>query len=246
MSSRTERPWYWLADSPDDVGSKAFVPAHYQVHNSDALLDIMAANPLAQLFTRDAARDYVTAAPMIVLPTRDNQGRIQLVGHMAGRNPQVRCIEAKERATAVFSDPGAYISPRWFKVTHTAPTWNYQSVQVRGTLERIPAGEPTLEVLHHTIELLEKGAHPDPAAARWSMNELPEEKAAILHRMITAFRLHIDSIEGIQRLNQDKHLEDALSIIAGLSRSPQVGAKAIVSAMAGQLTGAFPSHDTTS
>lgn len=240
MGSDSPRPGHYLSRSLRDEGEALFVPGHFQFRDEAQMLSLVAAYPLAQLFTAEQGRHRVTASPMVALPQRDAQGALQFIGHMAGRNPQVSAIQAGAQATAVFSGPGAYVSPQWFRVTHTAPTWNYRAVQAHGRLEAITDPEGVREVLRRTIDHVEQGAHPDPGATRWTLEDLPRERADFLLDKVSAFRLVITHLEGVNRLNQDKHLDDILGIMAALASSPQPQGAAVAGAMAAELAGALP------
>lgn len=238
MRSKGAAPDFWEARNLADEGRQLFVPRPFCFPDREAMLALISDYPLAQLFTAAGGRHRVTASPIIPAPRGEGRENLYLLGHMARRNPQVADIEAGAEATAVFSAPGAYISPRWFRVTHTAPTWNYQSVQVRGVLEPIPDEAGVTDVLRRTIARLEARAHPEPSEPQWTLDQLPGERSAFLRDNVAAFRLRVTGMEGIQRLNQDKQHEDIQAIMAGLARSPQPGASTVLRAMAQQLADA--------
>ncbi len=158
--SRQQLPaGHCLSRSLTDVGEHLFVPEHFSFSGEQEMLDLVGNYPMAQLFTALDGEHRVTAAPMIAVPGSGEAG-LRLRGHMALRNPQVEALAAGVRATAVFSGPGAYISPRWFKVTRTVSTWNYLSVQAHGELRLLDETQ-TLAVLEQTIARMEQRAHRD-------------------------------------------------------------------------------------
>lgn len=240
MANNEPRPGYHLARDAGNAGQTLFVPGHFTFRDEAAMLALVAGYPLAQLFTAEAGEHRVTAAPMVALPERDAAGRLVLVGHIARRNPQAAPIAAGATATAVFNGPGAYVSPRWFRVTHTAPTWNYRAVQAHGRVELIDDAPGVEDVLRRTVAQVERGAHPGTATPPWTLDDLPPERADVLLGMVAAFRLVVTRLEGIDRLNQDKHLDDILSIMAALGRSPQPQARAVAGAMAERLAVELP------
>src|SRR5206468_5364102 len=58
-----------------------------------------------------------------------------LRSHMARANPQWRHFESGEEILVVFHGPHAYISPSWYVMQHTVPTWNYAVVHAYGVPE---------------------------------------------------------------------------------------------------------------
>ncbi|WP_157976643.1 FMN-binding negative transcriptional regulator [Parahaliea mediterranea] len=243
MDQATPAPaGYPLSRGYQDSGEALFVPASFRFRDEAAMLAVAAQYPLAQLFSARGDTHRVTASPMVLLPQRSTGGALQFVGHMARRNPHAASLTPGSRATAVFSGPGAYVSPAWFRVTPTAPTWNYQAVQAHGTIEPIDCASGITEVLRRTIAHLEQGAHPAADSTRWHFEDLPTERAEVLLEKVVAFRLLVEHLEGVNRLNQDKHLDDITAILCALGRSPQPQAAAVVAAMAGELAAAAPLH----
>jgi transcriptional regulator len=131
------------------------------------------------------------------------------------------------------------VSPRWFKVTRTVSTWNYLSVQAHGELRLLDETQ-TLAVLEQTIARMEQLAHRDPQNSAWSLTETDPELQQRLRGKVAGFELKVYRLEGVKRLNQDKHITDILSIMAGLGESPQPGAAAVLQAMASMLEQVVP------
>ena len=73
--------------------------------------------------------------PMLYEPAADGLG--SLVGHVARANRQwADDVDPTVEALAIFTGANAYISPNWYpaKAEHgkVVPTWNYETVHVRG------------------------------------------------------------------------------------------------------------------
>src|SRR6266513_1829089 len=55
-----------------------------------------------------------------------------LRSHMARANEQWKQFESTPEVLCIFHGPHAYISPSWYVMQHTVPTWNYAAVHVYG------------------------------------------------------------------------------------------------------------------
>lgn len=238
MAVQQSSDGHWFPHSPADAGERLFVPGHFTFDSEQEMLDLIGRYPMAQLFTAVDGRHRVTAAPMI-LRRGDQGGPPRLFGHMARRNLQTAAIASGADATAVFLGPGAYVSPRWFRIRKTVSTWNYLQVQVHGSL-RLLDDDDTFAVLEDTVGQLEAQAHGDPETRPWSMAETDPQLLEKLRGGVVGFELEPTSLEGVKRMNQDKHIEDILSIMSGLGESPQPQATAVVQVMAAMLASVQP------
>jgi transcriptional regulator len=155
--------------------------------------------------------DMSATTTAIVFETDDSAKT--LVGHMAGRNPQVKGMKTGDKALAIFAGPHAYISPRWYVEKPEVPTWNYVAAHVRGTLEMIEDDIGQTEVLRRTIEVSERDFE-EP----WTIDMAPEGRVTFLLPKIRSFRLHIDTIEGTTKLNQTHPVGDRRRIVEGLKK----------------------------
>ena len=223
-----------LARTWDDVGEKGFVPAHYEFADEGALYGYIAAHPMAQVFTAYDGEMHVTTAPFIHARGKVGAGR-GLSGHIAGRNALADAIRNGADALLRFESPGAYISPRWFRVNNTAATYSYVSVTVRGRFVPVlDAGETAL-ILARTTDHLEAITPLAPGEEVWSMASLAEAQMERYLTMVQAFHFEVTNIEGIARLNQEKARGDMASIIAGLWAQDSAGSRHIAKLMQANL-----------
>lgn len=123
--------------------------------------------------------------------------------HLARSNPIARAGLPAPALLAV-SGPDAYISPDWYgphtEVPDQVPTWNYVAVHLRGRLEPLPdeALRPHVDALsaEHEARIADKRP--------WTSAKMTEGAMPRMMRMILPFRLHVTSVEGTWKLNQNK------------------------------------------
>jgi transcriptional regulator len=164
--------------------------------------------PFAHLITATADETYATPTP-IFFETDDTVAT--LVGHMTRINPQAQSLQTGQRVLAVFPGPHTYISASWYKTLLTVPTWDYVSAQIRGRLEIIDDDEGQIKVLRRVAEVLERdNEHP------WTLEQAPPGKVQQLLPRIRSFRISVERIEGVTKLNQMHPASDRMLIIQQL------------------------------
>jgi len=180
--------------------------------------------PFALLITHPAGEMLASSIPMF-FETDDCERT--LVGHLARRNPHAESLGAGQRALAVFSGPHAYISAAWYRDRPTVPTWNYVSAHVRGRLEPIDDPAQQLAILRRTAEVMERNA-PEP----WRLEDAPPGRVDFLLPMIRSFRITVERIEGVTKLNQTHGPGDRLRVIERLLAGDDEGGRQIARLMA--------------
>lgn len=140
-----------------------------------------------------------------------------LVGHVARPSLLGRAISEGAELLAIFTGPHAYISPFDYDpegrdAGQQVPTWNYVAAHVRGRAQAI---EDPLAVRALLVRLAGRFD-----AQGWSDAGLPESYRAGLLRGIVAFELPIASIEGKEKLGQNRKPEHRRSAAAALETRP--------------------------
>lgn len=161
--------------------------------------------------------------PMIL--QRDAEGRIAtLEGHVARGNPVAALAAAGAPALAIFSGADAYVTPSLYlsKREHgkVVPTWNYIAVHVTGAVRAFNDADSLLDQVNRITDMMEQ-----PAAVPWKVSDAPDDYIAKLLNAITGVRLHIDSIEGIAKLSQNRPEGDRAGVLNGFLHSPDHAAR---------------------
>jgi transcriptional regulator len=182
-----------------------YIPELYKAPNPGALVRQY---PFGTLITTTAAGIFATSTPMF-FESDSSEG--SLVGHMARINPQAASFESGQSVLAIFAGPHAYISSSWYQARPSVPTWNYVTAHVRGTLETIDDDASQIEVLTLSARHMEAGV-----AEPWTLDSAPPGKVDQLLPRIRSFRIRVQGIQGVTKLNQMQPPSDRLRVIRHL------------------------------
>ncbi len=125
--------------------------------------------------------------------------------HLVRSNPIARVGETE--AVIAVTGPDGYVSPDWYGESDQVPTWNYVAVHSRGRLEPLPH-----DALHDMLD--RQSAHFEnqlSPKAPWTTAKMTPDVFHRMMRQILPFRLHIETIDGTWKLNQNKNAAARLS-----------------------------------
>ncbi|GAA1985279.1 FMN-binding negative transcriptional regulator [Catenulispora subtropica] len=169
------------------------------------MADLVRDNPLALAVTNgtDEAGPFATHLPVIPDPaTGETLGDLApgtvLLGHMNRANPHWKSLRTGDLILLAFTGPHAYVSPTVYEMTPAAPTWNFTSVHVRGTVQTLEAGEETLAVVRATARMFE---------ARFGAGWDQTESVGYFREIVAgvgAFRVTVTAAEGMFKLSQEQ------------------------------------------
>lgn len=169
---------------------------------------IVAEYPFAHVITSAGGETFATPTPVFF---ETDHTRSTLVGHMTRVNPHAQALQPDQPVLVVFSGPHTYISASWYRTLLTVPTWDYLAAQVRGRLTPIDDDEGQLTVLRRVAQVLERGNEKP-----WTLEQAPPGKVQQLLPRIRSFRITIERLEGVTKLNQTHPPSDRLLIIQQL------------------------------
>jgi len=183
----------------------------------------------------DAGLPFATHLPFLLDADRGPLGT--LLGHVARANPQWRQFRTgADRAPgrpvlAIFHGPHAYVSPAWYEVSPSVPTWNYVVVHASG----VPA---VIEDAGRVRALLARLVHVHEAErpAPWSLDALPEDYLAGMQTGIVAFEIPIARLEGKAKLSQNRSAGDRARVRAALLATGEPLDRALAALMADPTT----------
>ncbi len=178
------------------------VPEMYRARRASAIIETVRCNPLALVASNGAQTPFASHLPVIIDQITGESGEESLVGgallgHMNRSNDHWQALQEGGNVLAVFQGPHFYISPVAYEQRPAAPTWNFITVHVRGRVEPLAAGAPTLDVITTTVRELEK-----VAGTGWDMTDSLGYFRNIVPA-VGAFRVHVESVEAMFKLSQE-------------------------------------------
>jgi transcriptional regulator len=182
-----------------------YVPDHFREDRPDVLHDAVRRIGFATLVTQGLEANHL---PMLL---KDGVLR----GHVARANPVWK--EGGGEALAIFLGPHAYVSPNWYpskaETGKAVPTWNYLTVQARGSIAWIQDGDWLRAHVSALSDVHEAGR-----AAPWAIGDAPAGYIDSLLRAIVGFELIVAKLEGKWKLSQNRDAADRAGVRDGLAQ----------------------------
>jgi len=199
-----------------------YIPKFFRESDLCQLEGFITQYPFGSLITVEDGSPYVTQLPF--LASKDDSGQSILSAHMAKANPQWRHFESNQTVLAMFQGPHTYISPGWYNAPGV-PTWNYTTVQVRGTVRMIDSDDEALDLLTRMTRQFEDGSS-DP----W-VPEFTEQSHFDRLKAIVGFEISVETIQGKFKLNQNRSEEDRQLVIERLKENGSSQGRAVAELM---------------
>ncbi|ACU38333.1 FMN-binding negative transcriptional regulator [Actinosynnema pretiosum subsp. pretiosum] len=189
------------------------VPPMYRADDEDRARQVVHDYPLATLVSNGPRVPHATHLPVVAAPGAPQVGGLAgstLWGHLNRANAHWRALAGGVPAVLVFTGPHAYITPAIYRTTPAVPTWDFVSVHLHGRVEPIDGEAGTLEVVKRTAELFESAF-----GAGWAAEPSHGHFARIVSG-VGAFRFHVESVDSMFKLSQEKDRDVRVRIIASL------------------------------
>jgi transcriptional regulator len=191
-----------------------YLPAAFVESRPEVVAAFLAEHPMAQLVTMTADGLVATPLPMLYQPEADGLG--SLVGHVARANTQWSATDPTVEALAIFTGANAYVSPNWYpsKQEHgkVVPTWNYESVHVRGSFLVHDERQWKLDLVTRLTE-----QHESSLPTRWAVADAPPDYIEAMLKAIVGVEVRIASLQAKRKLSQNRSAADAAGVIDGLA-----------------------------
>tara|TARA_B100000508_G_C11451818_1_gene274512 strand:+ start:500 stop:1111 length:612 start_codon:yes stop_codon:yes gene_type:complete len=185
-----------------------YTPKHYKNENINEAIQFMERFNFGVMVSSESDKPIATHLPFVISKVND---KIILTSHFAKANEQAINIKGKEILT-IFSEPHAYISPKFYDKKQNVPTWNYLAVHSYGKIEIIENEKDVLLVLEQMISNFDSAY-----LEQW--NELSYNYKSKMAKGIVAFQITVDEIQFKEKLSQNKNKKERERIISEFSES---------------------------
>lgn len=194
-----------------------YIPSHFRMSDPEEITSFIHDHSFGILVNDVDHQPFATHLPFLY----DAEENV-LFAHLAKANPQWRSLDG-QTVMVIFSGPHAYISPSWYEVPASVPTWNYVVVHVYGKCTIVDNDEELADLLRRTLQFYE----PDSDLA----SQAAEPFFQNLMKAIVGIRIEITDVQGAAKLSQNKSTDVQQRVIANLLRSGDIGSKAVAERM---------------
>ena len=201
-----------------------YVPGHFKVKDEKEVWEFIKEHSFGILVTTENGKPIATHLPFQLVEDEEDY---YLSSHMALGNQQWKSFEQNEQVLVIFPGPHSYISSSWYKEVN-APTWNYQSVHVYGSLRVIE----TDELRNDLSSLLEKYEKHRENGVLWG-NTSPKGFENQM-KGVVGFKIKIEELQAAYKLSQNRTDEDYKNIIENLKKEGSTDAKQMAKILAKQ------------
>jgi transcriptional regulator len=141
-----------------------------------------------------------------------------LRGHIMKNTDNHNAFVHNENVLVVFTGHQTYVSGTWYSNPHTASTWNYMSVHVKGIIKFLD--DAALEEVLRKTSLHFENYNDQSATA---FDNLPSEFKQKFMHAIVAFEMEVIEMDNIFKLSQDRDYDSYCNIIEELRQRGEDG-----------------------
>ena len=175
---------------------------NYHAPTSRDIVDFVRASPFALMVS--SGSPWPICTHVVSVPAPGVEPGESLVGstfwaHMGRANRHWRLLQERPEVLFVHSSSHGYVSPSNYDFDPAVPTVDYTAVHLETTVEVHQDPGRVLEVVEHTVDVLE--SRRDPA---WDMTS-SRELFARLAPLVVAFEVTITGEQAVFKLSQDMH-----------------------------------------
>jgi transcriptional regulator len=188
-----------------------YIPKAFREDDISTMHKFMQEYSFATLITQHEGMPFATHLPFILDAQRGSNGT--LLAHMARANQQCHDFNSTQEVLVIFQGPHSYISPSWYEVELSVPTWNYAVVHAYGLPRLIKNWDDLYKLLKILIE-----THEAQFEKPWPF-QLTHSYLQKMMRGIVGFEIEITRLEGKFKLSQNRTENERKNVIAALEES---------------------------
>ena len=189
-----------------------YIPKYFEITDKEEIVSFIHENGFGQLISLVKGKLFSSHLPFLL-----NEEKNKLIGHMSRQNQQWTEIDNQD-VLVTFQGAHDYISPSWYVMPNSPPTWNYQAVHIYGHCTTIHDKKELKNVIDSLTEKYE---------SRLEEPWRPSYDENMLHGIV-GLELNITNIECKYKLSQNKSLEDRKLVCKKLE---ELGSQKLAEAM---------------
>lgn len=188
-----------------------YVPKHFREDNLAVLQALMREHSFATLVSVQSDDGLPVATHLPVYLESEPAPYGTLKAHLALGNPQWRTLREEREVLVMFQGPHAYISPSWYEVPLSVPTWNYAVVHAYGRPRLITEQAELHAHLSALVATYEK-QFPRP----WQFDGLPTDYVERMMKGVVGLAITITRLAGKYKMSQNRSAQDQQQVIEHL------------------------------
>ncbi len=200
-----------------------YIPKAFREDDLKKLHKLMQEYSFAVLVTQQEGVPVATHLPFLLDTERGPFGT--LMAHMARANAQWRAFNGEQEVLVIFQGPHAYISPSWYEVELSVPTWNYAAVHAYG----IPRIIEDRTILYALLKALIQ-RHESQFEKPWDF-QLPDDYLQKMMQGTVGFEIEITRLEGKFKMSQNRSSSEQQRVIAALREGQDISSVQVAELM---------------
>jgi len=180
--------------------------SYYTEPDTEKVMAFIKANAFATVI---GIGDSAPVATQVPLTIENKDGKLFLQGHIMRKTDHHLAFEKNKQVLVVFTGPHCFVSAGWYSNPQVGSTWNYMTVQAKGTLSFMDEAGT-----YNAVKALSDNYTGTVAAG--SFDNLSKEYIDQMMKAITGFSIEVEYMEHTFKLSQNRDLESQKNIITQL------------------------------
>ncbi len=197
-----------------------YIPNHFKVADNDKLIAFIKQYNFGVIINTANQKPIATHLPFLI---EERNGEWFLISHLALANEQWKHFNENE-VLVIFTEPHAYISPKFYEKKQNVPTWNFVAIHCYGVPKLIEGVEELFQLMEKTIVTFE-------ADYLQQFNSLDEKYKMGLIKGIKGFEIKVADMQAQYKLSQNKTEKERDNIITHFEKSDDTNLKGIANLM---------------
>lgn len=199
-----------------------YQPPHFTETDRERIISFIQAHPFATLIAHDGQKSVATQIPVML---EEKEDTLYITGHVFKHTDHYKALEHNPEVLLLFSGAHCYVSASWYNSRGQASTWNYMSVQARGTVSILDDND--------TYELIKDLTHQyEDEQDQPELTENMDEAYLAAHiKAIAGFEIAVTDLNATFKLNQNKDDESYTNVVAQLMNTNDIDSITIAGEM---------------
>jgi transcriptional regulator len=190
---------------------------YYTEQDQEKVIAFMKENAFALI---TGIGEQYPVATQIPLTIEIKEGKIFLHGHLMRKTDHHLGFEKNNKVLVLFTGPHCFVSASWYTNPSVGSTWNYLTVQAKGTIT-FTNEEGTINAVKAVSDKYEG------TASAGAFDNLPAAYIDHMVKAIVGFTIEVERMENTFKLSQNRDIDSQKNIIEQLKKRGDYNSAAI-------------------